>query len=45
MLYMWDVGESIGKRNNNCKVAIYGTLKLIYFSLKDLGIKNIDYKQ
>lgn len=41
---MWDVGESIGKRNNNCEVVIYGILKLIYFLLKDLGIKNIDYK-
>lgn len=43
MLYMWDVGESIGKRNNNCEVVIYGILKLIYFLLKDLGIKNINY--
>lgn len=39
MLYMWDVGESIGKRNINCEVVIYGILKLIYFLLKDLGIK------
>lgn len=39
---MWDVGESIGKRNHDCVlVTIYGTLKLIYFSLKDVGIRNI----
>lgn len=39
---MWDVGESIGKRNHDyVLVTIYGTLKLIYFSLKDVGIRNI----